>query len=189
MKSVRERSSSRLVFFLFGTASIVLFLSSDYVNGLRDLKERDGSESRSMSSTASSSVLENNFYTNVSTVRFEHALVRENEWKLQTHEVEAAAEEVEAAAEEVKAEKKIPTKRKKEVVVVAVEEEEEEEDVEVVEEEDVELVVVVVVVEEEVMGRAEDGDLDGDGEVMDPVQTEVIVGIPAVLKRSTGSHN
>nr|VDD05668.1 unnamed protein product [Brassica rapa] len=78
MKSVRERSSSRLVFFLFGTASIVLFLSSNYVNGFRDLKERDGSESRSMSSTASSSVLEKNFYKNVSTVRFEHALVHEN---------------------------------------------------------------------------------------------------------------
>ncbi|KAG2291272.1 hypothetical protein Bca52824_037941 [Brassica carinata] len=81
MKSVRERSSSRLVFFLFGTASIVLFLSSNYVNGLRDLKERDGSESRSMSSTASSSVLEKNFYTNVSTVRFEHALVRGSDGK------------------------------------------------------------------------------------------------------------
>ncbi|KAH0915715.1 hypothetical protein HID58_030161 [Brassica napus] len=62
----------------FATRFLSVILSSNYVNGFRDLKERDGSESRSMSSTASSSVLEKNFYTNVSTVRFEHALVHEN---------------------------------------------------------------------------------------------------------------
>lgn len=33
------------------------------------------------------------------------------------------------------------------------------------------------------MGRAEDGALDGDGEVMDTAETVVVVGIPAVLKK------
>ena len=38
------------------------------------------------------------------------------------------------------------------------------------------------------MGRAENGALDGDGEVMDTAETAVVVGIPVVLKRSKGSH-
>ncbi|KAG2240750.1 hypothetical protein Bca52824_090495 [Brassica carinata] len=76
MESTREGSSSNLVFLLFGIASVVLVLSSSNVNGLRDLKERDGTETRSMSGTTSSSVLDSkNFDTNASTVGFENALV------------------------------------------------------------------------------------------------------------------
>uniref|UniRef100_M4FCF4 Transmembrane protein n=1 Tax=Brassica campestris TaxID=3711 RepID=M4FCF4_BRACM len=79
MESISEGSSSNLMVLLFGIASVVLVLSSNNVNGLRDLKERDGSESRSMSGTTSSSVLDSkNFYTNVSTAGFENDLVGEN---------------------------------------------------------------------------------------------------------------
>lgn len=76
MEIIREGSSSnQLVCLLFGIASVVLVLSSNYVDGLRDLKERDGIESRSVSGTTSSSVLDSkNFYRNVSTVGFENAL-------------------------------------------------------------------------------------------------------------------